>query len=790
MTADDVAATDAGARWRINTGRTADELVAPAVNGGLSWCQPDDHSAGYWQAAGERPCFRLDRDSLSQALPAGWYMLDCRFEMLAGKLALPSLCPQYVGHPPLTRADVMLPEPDVTGRLESLLLFFDDVAVVEFCLGVVPASFRLHEVTLRRVPRLQALRIMLGGPNTTLHAHIMRFLAWGIVALRRGRRHATDKLYVDYRERLSPPQNNHYQTWCHKYDTLTLPMLAALREHAQELAKAGPLISVLLPVYNTPERWLRRCLDSVLNQLWERWELCIADDASTSPHVCKVLDDYAARDARIRVTRRAENGHISAASNTALAMAQGDVIALLDHDDELRPHALLRIAEAVVAFPKLEILYSDEDKLDANGERYDPNFKPDWNPELLHGQNYFCHLTAIRTGLVRAAGGFREGFEGSQDYDLVLRCVEKLESAQIHHVPEILYHWRATEGSTATVREAKDYATPAGVRALTEHFQRTGAGATVRTDELPPTLYRVRWPLPKPAPKISLIIPTRDRVDLLRMCVESIQGKSTYPDYELVIVDNQSEDPATLAYLREINARENVRVLRYDAPFNYSRINNWAANKCDGPLIALVNNDIEVITPDWLEELAGFAMRPDTGVVGAMLYYPNDTIQHAGVVLGILGVAEHISVRKPRGYGGHAGRGLVAQNLSAVTGACMMVRRTVYQEVGGLDEALRIAFNDVDFCLRVRTCGYRNVWTPFAELYHHESASRGQENTDAKIARFNTEIALMRERWGDSLLNDPAYNPNLSLLTNFELAFPPRTTGFGKSARLDSTPRR
>ncbi|MGH8189970.1 MAG: glycosyltransferase family 2 protein, partial [Rhodanobacteraceae bacterium] len=433
----------------------------------------------------------------------------------------------------------------------------------------------------------------------------------------------------------------------------------------------------------------------------------------------------------------------------------------------------------VVADPKLSLVYSDEDKLDADGRRFDPNFKPDWNPDLLRSQNYICHLTAIRTALARDVGGFRQGFEGSQDHDLILRCSEQIDARQIGHIPEILYHWRAIEGSAAAGRGAKGYAAAAGARAVAEHLARTQTAATVVNADRPPGLYRVRWPLPKPVPKISLVIPTRDRVDLLETCVESILAKSTYPDFELVVVDNQSRDTETMDYLRALRTRERVRVLGFDAPFNYSAINNWAARQCDGALLALVNNDIEVITPDWLEQMAGFAVRPDIGAVGAMLYYPDDTIQHAGVILGILGVAGHIDCGMPRGYEGHGRRALVAQNLSAVTGACLMVRRQVFDEVAGLDEQLPVSFNDIDFCLRVRTRGYRNVWTPFAELYHHESASRGRENTAEKLSRYAAEVAFMQERWGVALREDPAYNPNLSLQShNFRLAFPPRRRGW------------
>ena len=549
--------------------------------------------------------------------------------------------------------------------------------------------------------------------------------------------------------------------------------MSELRSRADRVGTDAPLISILLPVYQTPERWLRRCIESVIAQAYPRWQLCIVDDASPDGRVMEILEEYARKDDRIEVMRRDVNGHISEASNSALAIARGSHIALLDHDDELRPHALLEMAEAITAIPDTGLVYSDEDKVDADGRRFDPYFKPDFDPDLLRSQNYVCHFTVIRADLVRAVGGFRKGFEGSQDHDLILRCTERLAPEQVKHVPKVLYHWRAIPGSTALTRDAKDYASSAGARAVGEHLARRHPDA--RVEELSHGHFRVHWPLPAPAPKASLVVPTRDRVGLLRMCVESILERTTYPDFEVVVVDNQSSDPEALAYLAQLERRDRVRLLRYDAPFNYSAINNWAVGQCDGTVIGLVNNDIEVISPGWLDEMVSQAMRSEVGAVGAMLYYPNDTIQHAGVVLGVHGVAAHLYAGMPRGYPGHGGRARVAQALSAVTGACLLVRRAVYEQVGGLDESLQVAFNDIDFCLRLRAAGYRNIWTPFAELYHHESASRGSEDTEEKKRRFAAEVEFMQRRWGDVLTADPAYNVNLSLRSlNCEFAVPPR----------------
>jgi GT2 family glycosyltransferase len=563
-----------------------------------------------------------------------------------------------------------------------------------------------------------------------------------------------------------------YGSWIRLYDND-----GAVEATGMELTRQ-PLISVLMPTYDTDERWLRACLDSVLQQSYSHWELCIADDASSREHVHRVLEEYAARDKRIKVHFRKHNGHISQASNSALELAKGEYVALLDHDDELHPQALYEVAKAINNHPQWKLIYSDEDKIDSDGCRYEPYFKPDWNYDLLLSQNCVSHLGVYETSLVREVGGFRQGYEGSQDWDLALRCIERLESGQIGHIPRVLYHWRATPGSTARAVGEKSYALAAGQRAVEAHLERIGAAkARVSFIERTPGNFcgRIQYALPDPPPAVSLIIPTRDRVHLLEMCVSSILEKTRYSNYEIIIVDNESQEPETLAYFGKVGQLPNVRVLSFHEPFNYSRINNFAVSRSQAQVVGLVNNDIEVISSGWLEEMVSHAMRPGVGAVGAMLYYPDNTVQHAGVITGFGGVAGHLFPRYPRGAPGYFNRMALVQNLSVVTAACLIVRREIYEEVRGLDEALAVAFNDVDFCLRVREAGYRNVWTPHAELYHHESASRGLEDTPAKQARFQREVEYMRARWGESLVDDPAYNPNLCLHTSpYALASPPR----------------
>ncbi len=576
----------------------------------------------------------------------------------------------------------------------------------------------------------------------------------------------------EFRRKLRP--GNDYGRWVREHDTITPQQCEALRARAAALAD-GPLISVLMPCYNPDPQFLRAAIASVQAQLYGRWQLCIADDASPAPEVRQVLEACQASDPRIQVVFRPKNGHISAASNSALELVQGEWIALMDHDDLLPEDALLRVAECVRAHPQAQLVYSDEDKVDDQGHRSDPYFKPDWNLDLFRSHNMFSHLGVLRTALVREVGGFRQGLEGSQDWDLVLRCVERIAPSQIVHIPRVLYHWRIHVQSTAKSMDAKPYAAVAGERALDEHFQRLGIQAKA---EYLGHGYRVRYALPSPPPLVSLIIPTRNALALVRQCIESIQKRTEYPNWEIILVDNGSDDPAALAYFERLAQQPNLRVLRDDRPFNYSALNNQAVAMARGELVALVNNDIEVMSPGWLSEMVSLAMQPGVGAVGARLWYPDMTLQHGGVILGPGGCAVHAHKALPRGLNGYAGRAALIQSFSAVTAACLVVRKSLYTQVGGLDEVnLSVAFNDVDFCLRLREAGYRNVWTPYAELLHHESATRGEDVAPEKRERFERELAFMQQRWGALIDHDPAYSPNLTLLLeDFSLAWPPRRT--------------
>ncbi|MCL7945132.1 glycosyltransferase family 2 protein [Marinobacter sp. ATCH36] len=566
--------------------------------------------------------------------------------------------------------------------------------------------------------------------------------------------------------------SQHYeQTFAKTSSTLDYNEWLAARDQMSKMERKAlldsmvkrPLFSVLVPVYNPTIAFLELAIESVLYQTYPNWQLCIANDASTDPEVRRVLDDYAALDTRINVVHRSVNGHISIASNSALEIAEGDFISLLDHDDELAADALLWVAKALNEHPDALLVYSDEDKLDEFGQRFDPHFKPDWNPELLFGQNYISHLGVYQTERIRQIGGFREGFEGSQDHDLVLRFANGLDERYIVHIPEVLYHWRSLEGSTARASGEKLYTTQAGLNAVSEAVSNI-PGVSVLEGPVPNT-YRVKYPLPEMPPMVSLLIPTRDGVDILKPCVDALLSRTDYSNFEVLILDNQSSCEQTLQYMAEVSEDPRVRVLRWDFPFNYSAINNFGAEQARGEIIGLVNNDVEPINADWLCEMVRHAARPEIGCVGAKLYYPNNTIQHAGVVLGIGGVAGHSHKYFDRYADGYFSRLHLVHNMSAVTGACLLVRKPVFVEVGGLDEDnLAIAFNDVDFCLKVREAGYRNLWTPFAEAYHHESVSRGADDTPEKRDRHNGEADYMRKRWGDVLFIDPAYNSNLTLI--------------------------
>ncbi len=578
-----------------------------------------------------------------------------------------------------------------------------------------------------------------------------------------------------------------YQHWIKRYDTMTEADKAALRRRMQSLAWR-PLISVIMPVYNTPEALLRKAIESVREQINDHWEMCIADDCSTAAHVREMLDYYTKLDPRIRVCFRTTNGHIAEASNSALAIAKGEFVALLDHDDEIPPHALALVADAIAAQPDVDLIFSDEDKLDAQGRRFDPYFKSKWNPALMLSQNCFSHLGVYRRSLVEKVGGFRLGFEGSQDHDLVLRCSRETTSKRIRHIPRILYHWRSIETSTAAGGGAKPYAWDAGRRAIEEHLAQKNIHAKVEHASRADSHYQVKYTVPTTPPRVSILIPTTAKSELIKPCLDSILERTTYDDFEVLVLVSETHRamPDRAAYLSWASQQPRVRMLVYpDRPFNFSWVNNWGAGQATGDVLCLLNDDTEIITPDWLEKFVARVSLDGVGAVGPMMYFLNNTIQHAGVILGIGGVAAHVFNHEPRGSLGYFSRACLEQDLSCVTAGCMAIRKEAYLGIGGMDETFAIAFNDVDFCIRLRAAGWRIIWTPVVELYHRESVSVGRHNGPARERQFSIEIDIMRKLWGPVLDFDPNYNVNLSLSKPFSLAFPPRRTDSAEMTVLE-----
>lgn len=657
-------------------------------------------------------------------------------------------------------------KPDET--LENWIFF--DQAEVRDCALNVPKNardFRLVAYTDDARFRVQALSMREIG--TLQRGYVTtRTLLISIARNPGALLHKMKKAYHLYRkggvralkERLI--RIDRYPEWIESHDSITPAKLRELEKEGSQFSYK-PLISILLPIYNVPERFLRLALDSVRSQIYQNWELCIADDNSPSPHVQRVVREYANLDSRIKYTFREQNGHIAEATNSAAQLASGEFIAFLDHDDELRANALFMMVKELNEHPDADLMYSDEDKITEDGLRHYPHFKSDWNPELILCQNYVCHFTMVRRSLFEQVGGIHKGFDGAQDWDFVLRASERTSPEKIRHIPHVLYHWRVIEGSTAKGTESKPYVTSAQINAVSQHLERKGIRGA-RVESIPAiSMLRVRYQMPEPPPLVSIIIPTFNEAKLLATCVDGILRLTSYKNLELLIVDNRSDDPDTLQYLERIAQDERITIIRDDGDFNFARLNNNAAKRARGSLLCFLNNDVQVTHADWLDEMVSNVTREDVGAVGARLLYPNGTVQHAGVILGIGGVADHMMKHLPATSVGYFCRAILPQNLSAVTAACMLVKREAFERLGGFDqETFAVAYNDIDLCLRLRQAGYLIVYTPYAELIHHESVSRGYEDSPDKIQRFEREFNAMKARWGSALERDPYYNPNCS----------------------------
>jgi len=563
---------------------------------------------------------------------------------------------------------------------------------------------------------------------------------------------------------------NSYRRWINRYDSLTAQDHEVIRADIENFRR-HPLISVVVSVFNPPEPYLRATLNSVIGQLYQNWELCLADDASTAPHVSRVLAEYA-RDRRIKMVCRPTSGGVSAACNNATDIATGEFLAFLGHVDVLSTHALYLIAREIDQHPIVDLVYSDEDKITACGRRYDPHFKSDWNPDLFLSLNIISQLVVFRAALVDKVGKLRPEFDGSQDYDLALRVVGETNAERIRHIPYVLYHRRHALASSARCSGERTSAVHAR-NAVRDHLRRRRIRAEVVS--IPGFSFQaVHYALDAEL-SVSIIIPTKDRSDLLSRCVRGILEETAYRNLEVIIIDNHSDQEATHAYLRQIEGNQRVRILKYNRPFNFSLINNWGAEQSRGDILLFLNNDTEPIEASWLRHMVANACRPEVGAVGAKLLYPNGRVQHGGVILGMTGIAGHFHRNRPSDDPGYFGRALLQQNLSAVTAACIAMRRNVFFEVGGFDGAnLPIAFNDVDLCLRLRELGYLIVWTPLAQLIHHETASRKLDLMPCRYREFLRENDYMRLRWGNILDRDPYFSPNLSRHDlSPRLAFPP-----------------
>ena len=518
----------------------------------------------------------------------------------------------------------------------------------------------------------------------------------------------------------------------------------------------NPLISVLIPVYNTKPEYLKECIDSVLNQTYKNFEVCIANDKSTNIDTINALKEYKNVD-KIKIVNRTENGNISAATNSALELASGEFIALLDNDDVLDENALYEVVKVLNKDKEIDFIYTDEDKISLNGNYYFPNFKPSFSPDTLLSENYICHLSVIRKEIVDSLNGFRSEFDGAQDHDLFLRVSERTD--KIHHISKILYHWRESTNSTALNINNKVYALEVGKKVIEDALKRRKISATV---EILNNVgkYFVNYKL-KNEPKVSIIIPTKNRSDILDKCLKSIYDKSTYKNFEIIVIDNNSDEESLFSLLDDYKKKyKNFNSYRYECEFNYSYLNNEAVKLSSGEYILLLNNDTEVITPDFLKIMVGYASQKHIGCVGAKLLYPSENIQHIGVVSGMGGVASHTYVNAPRFETGYMGSLAITRDVKIVTAACLMVKKSIYNKLNGLDENLKVAYNDVDFNVRVRKEGYYNVIVPSVELYHYESVSRGSDLAPTTKERFNKEVNYVVDKLKEDLMNDEFYNDN------------------------------
>lgn len=573
------------------------------------------------------------------------------------------------------------------------------------------------------------------------------------------------------------PDQDVYNDWVALYEPQESVYPILKRE--SDVWENRPCISILMPTFNPVDKYFKMAIASLQSQVYDNWLLCIADDCSTEPSVLALLSKYEALDSRIKVVFRTENGHISEASNSALELVETEFVGLMDHDDMLHPLALYFVADQINKTPDAVIIYSDEDKINDEGIRKDPYFKCDFNYDLYLCQNMISHFGVYKTQALRDIGGFRKGFEGSQDYDLALRVLIASDFKNIYHIPRVLYHWRLHEASTSQNNDVKPYAKISALASLREYLEKAQIDASLEEDCFMSVHgKRLTFSIQENRYSVEIIIPSKDCAELLAKCINSILDKTTYKNYRITIIDNDSTEQSAIDLLARVSKQPKVQVISMAEPFNFSILNNKVALNSQAELVCFLNNDTEVISPTWLTEMASLAIQSNVGCVGAKLVYPDNTIQHAGVVLGFGGgIAGHPHKKHRKKDIGYYGRAGMRSEFTAVTAACLMIKQSLFKAVNGFDEGLAVAFNDIDLCLKVRNLGYRVVWTPYAELYHHESYTRGYDDEGEKIKRIQNESEYLKARWKEKLLNDPFYSPNHSLFDDelsFQLAYPPR----------------
>ncbi|VWD25246.1 glycosyltransferase family 2 protein [Burkholderia lata] len=712
-----------------------------------------------WISTGDHPAFDLEPETGSGVVPTGWVYIESRMIRRGAHLVARLHVDTGAGF----------------SDAESFVIPATRLGNVKHIVRIPPDTRRLRLAPMRGegVVRVEFLRIT----EISRVEKIVRMVEWVIGDLMKFKntnqarkynltwtRLLTDLggAYADCAKLRFHSTPMDYESYVAKFDTLCQSDVASIKKHIDSFAKK-PLVSVLMPMYGESVDYLKSAVRSVLEQIYENWELCISVDRMRDSEVVLYLKSVSERDGRVKIVFHDADGYASVAANAALEMATGEFIAVLGPNDVLSRHALYFVVLRENEIGELNIIYSDKDEIDRNGSRGEGCFKSSWNPDLFFSHDMISHLAAYRTSLVRKVGGFRVEFEGAQDYDLALRCVKASMASRICHIPRVLYHSRQVSESGCVDRDPGNGDRHAGLRALSDYFK-DQPGVSVSRGHLAGT-YRVQYPVSAPAPRVSVIVPTRDGGPLLKKCLHSLLHGTSYENLEVIVVDNQSEGQETVDYLQSLSLQSGVTVLKYDFPFNYSSINNFAVKHASGDVLCFLNDDVEANEPDWLREMVSHALRMEIGAVGAKLLYADGFIQHAGVVMGIGGFASHAHKLYPSTHPGYAGRAMLTQNFSAVTGACLVMRREVFQAVGGFDEEnLPVAFNDVDLCLRIREAGYRILWTPYAVLYHYESYSRGDDQMSAeKRARFNGEKNFMLSRWCTDRLNDPYYNENLTL---------------------------